>query len=166
MTDPTGAAVSGAHISARNEDTRAARNAVTDASGQFTLRGLPIGSYTMTVAADGFASVQVKPFLLSVGQVVVQRFELRPAGIIERIEVKEHPEAIDVAASTASVAIGYERIEEAPSRSRNYLNFVLVAPAVAPAAGSSSPRSMTGTRTLSETAGSPSVACGLAITAS
>ena len=147
MTDPTGAAVSGAHISARNEDTRAARNAVTDASGQFTLRGLPIGSYTMTVGADGFAGVQVKPFLLSVGQVVVQRFELRPAGIIERVEVKEHPEAIDVAASTASVAIGYERIEEAPSRSRNYLNFVLVAPAVAPAAGSSSPRSMTGTRT-------------------
>ena len=117
VTDPTGAAVPAAKISARNEDTRATRNTATDAAGQFTLRSLPIGSYTMTVQADGFATVQVKPFLLSVGQVVVQRFELRPAGITERIEVKEHPDAIDVAASTASVVIGYERIEEAPSRS-------------------------------------------------
>ncbi len=146
MNDFTGAAVPGAQVSVRNQETKATRNTVTDAGGQFTVRALPIGTYTASVQAEGFATVQVKPFLLSIGQVIVQRFELRPAGITESIEVKEHPEAIDVTASTASVAIGYERIEEAPSRSRNYLNFVLVAPAVAPAAGSSSPRSMTGTR--------------------
>jgi hypothetical protein len=44
------------------------------------------------------------------------------------------------------VALGYERIEEAPARSRNYLNFVLAAPAVAPSAGMSSQRTMTGAR--------------------
>ena len=48
---------------------------------------------------------------------------------------------------TAGVALGSERIEEAPARSRNYLNFVLAAPGVATSAGSASQRTMTGTRT-------------------
>ena len=77
---------------------------------------------------------------------VEQRVNLQPAGVSESIDVSDRPEAIDVAASTASVALGGERIEEAPARSRNYLNFVLAAPGVASSAGASSQRSMTGVR--------------------
>jgi hypothetical protein len=68
------------------------------------------------------------------------------AGVVERIEVTDQSEAIDVTAATAGAALGGERIEEAPARSRNYLNFVLAAPGVAPSAGASSQRSMTGVR--------------------
>lgn len=145
--DASGAPIPAARIVVRNQGTGAERTTGADVNGHFSVSGLPIGTYTLRLEAAGFASATVKPFLLSVGQVVTQRFELQPAGVTERVEVKEEPEGIDVTASTASVALGYERIEEAPARSRNYLNFVLAAPAVAPSAGTSSQRTMTGTRT-------------------
>jgi hypothetical protein len=146
VSDESGAAVPGARVSARNQDTKIERTTQTDGSGNFTLRALPIGTYTLALEAPGFSPVMVAPFLLSIGQIATQRVELRPAGIVERVDVKEEPEAIDTSAATASVALGYERIEEAPARSRNYLNFVLAAPAVAPSTGASSQRTMTGVR--------------------
>jgi hypothetical protein len=78
--------------------------------------------------------------------VVVRRIQLQLAGIVEKLDVTESPDAIEAQSSSASVTLGSERIEEAPARSRNYLNFVLAAPAVAPSAGSPSQRTMTGVR--------------------
>ncbi len=144
--DSSGASIPGVRVTARNEQTQAVRTTETDTSGQFHLANLPIGTYVLSLEAPGFALANVRPFLVSVGQVVNQRVEMQPAGVQERVEVKEQPEAIDTAAATASVALGYERIEEAPARSRNYLNFVLMAPGVAPSTGASSQRSMTGAR--------------------
>ena len=147
VKDRTGAYVPSAQVIARNQATATERRAATNSDGQYTLRGLLPGEYVITVTAPGFATVKTAPFPLSVGQVIRRDVDLAPAGLTESIDVKETPEAIDLTASSASVALGNERIEEAPARSRNYLNFVLAAPAVAPSAGSSSQRTMTGTRT-------------------
>jgi hypothetical protein len=51
--------------------------------------------------------------------VVEQRVTLQPAGDTQRIEVTDKPDAVEPAAATASAALGGERIEEAPARSRN-----------------------------------------------
>ena len=147
VRDSTGASVPACKIAVRHQDTGIERTALTAANGQFLLGGLAPGAYTLHADAPGFVPVRVKPFPLAAGHVITQDFQLEPAGINERVEVKEEPEAIDLTASSASVSLGYERIEEAPARSRNYLNFVLAAPGVAPSAGSSSQRTMTGTRT-------------------
>lgn len=147
VTDSTGATVPACRVAVRQQDTGLERTAITTASGQFLIGNLAPGTYTLNVDATGFMPIRVKPFPLAAGHVIAQDFELKPAGLNERVEVKEEPEAIDLTASSASVSLGYERIEEAPARSRNYLNFVLAAPGVAPSAGSSSQRTMTGTRT-------------------
>lgn len=146
VRDRSGASIPNATLTARNQDTTLERRATTAADGLFTFRALPPGTYLLTIAAPGFAPLKTGPFPLSLGQVIHRDLELAPAGLTESLEVNETPEAIDPAASSASVALGNERIEEAPARSRNYLNFVLAAPAVAPSAGSSSQRTMTGTR--------------------
>lgn len=144
--DATGGVVAGARVAVRNQDTGAQREAATQADGRFSIAGLAPGTYTVDISAPGFAPVNVKPFLLNAGHVMTLPVALALAAAADRIEVREEPEAIDTTASTASVSLGYDRIEEAPARSRNYLNFVLAAPAVAPSAGSSSQRTMTGAR--------------------
>jgi hypothetical protein len=146
VVDHNGAAVTGARLTARHTGTEVTRTAETGVNGQFHLGNLPPGAYTLLVDAPGFAPLSVAPFLVSVGQVVEHRLTLQLAGVIEKLEVTEQPEAIEPTASTASAALGYDRIEEAPARSRNYLNFVLAAPSVAPSAGASSQRTMTGIR--------------------
>ena len=146
VSDASGAAVPGAHITARNVDSGTSRTTDTDAAGQFTIPGVRIGNWTLSVEQAGFSTVQTEPFLVSVGQVVARQVKLTPAGVTEKLEVKAAEDAVETTASTASVALGYERIEEAPARSRNYLNFVLAAPGVSPSAGSASQRTMTGVR--------------------
>ncbi|MEP7366411.1 MAG: TonB-dependent receptor [Acidobacteriota bacterium] len=146
VVDSSGASVPGALVTAVNQQTRTRREAHADTGGQFYLGTLAAGTYTVRAEATGFAPAEVGPFPLSVGQLIQQKLGLQPAGVVETLEVTEQPEAVDVTAATASVALGGDRIEEAPARSRSYLNFVLAAPGVAPSAGASSQRSMTGVR--------------------
>jgi len=145
-TDASGGVVAGARVTVRSQDTGGQREAATQADGRFSIGGLAPGTYTVDISAPGFAPVNVKPFLLNAGHVMTLPVALALAAAADRIEVREELEAIDTTASTASVSLGYDRIEEAPARSRNYLNFVLAAPGVAPSAGTSSQRTMTGAR--------------------
>jgi len=146
VVDASGGAVAGARVRATHAGMGWVRTDETDAAGQFRLAGLPPGEYELRVEMEGFASVLIAPLPLAVGQTVIQRIELKPAPLSERLEVKERPEALEAAATTASVALGLERIEEAPSPNRNYLNFVLVAPGVTSSSGSNAQRSFAGLR--------------------
>jgi len=96
ILDGTGAAIPGARVSATNSGTAARRNTQTDSSGQFTMPGLSIGSWTLTVEASGFASKTTEPMQLTIGQVLIQRMRLDPAGVSETLNVRETPDAIDV----------------------------------------------------------------------
>src|SRR5258708_8303490 len=146
VTDSTGSIIIGVRVSASNADSGAVRAAVTDESGQFRFSGLAVGNYTLRLDKEGFATVMVQAFPVSVGQTIVRQIEMRPAQVTERLEVNEQPEAIDTAATTSSVALGTERIEEAPAQNRNYLNFVLVTPGVAASSGSNTLRAAAGAR--------------------
>src|SRR5229473_2637172 len=146
VTDSTGSIIIGVRVSASNADSGAVRAAVTDESGQFRFSGLAVGNYTLRLDKEGFATVMVQAFPVSVGQTIVRQIEMRPAQVTERLEVNEQPEAIDTAATTSSVALGTERIEEAPAQNRNYLNFVLVTPRVAASSGSNTLRAAAGAR--------------------
>jgi hypothetical protein len=146
IVDTSGSGIPSAKVSVRNSDTSIQRVSQTDEAGNFVIAGVGIGFWRLVAEAPGFSPAQTALFQVSVGQVVVHRLQLQPAGVTEKLEVREHPDAIETQASTASVALGYQRIEEAPARSRNYLNFVLAAPSVAPSAGSASQRTMTGVR--------------------
>jgi hypothetical protein len=54
VSDPTGASVSGAKITAVHSETGLSRNATADAEGRWTIPVLPTGNYKITVEATGF----------------------------------------------------------------------------------------------------------------
>ncbi|MBZ5660928.1 MAG: TonB-dependent receptor [Acidobacteriia bacterium] len=55
VLDPTGGAVQGATVVARNESSAAANRTATDAGGKFSFTNLAIGNYTLEVSTPGFA---------------------------------------------------------------------------------------------------------------
>ena len=68
ISDPSGAVVPNAKITAHNEATNADKDTMSDGSGSFTIASLAPGSYTMRVEAPGFQTtvlngVQVDPNL-------------------------------------------------------------------------------------------------------
>src|SRR5689334_10336970 len=54
VADPSGAAVSGATVSAKQAETGLTRSAVTDRSGAYDVLELPVGHYSLQVEAKGF----------------------------------------------------------------------------------------------------------------
>lgn len=146
IVDSSDAPVPDAEIMARNEDTLASRTNKSDQEGRFYISALPIGTYTLRVTKAGFAGVVVSRFLLSVGEISVHQIQLHVASVQEEISVIEKPQAVDTAAETSSVALGYDRIEEAPASNRNYLNFALLAPSIKSSSGSNAQLSTTAIR--------------------
>ena len=153
VVDSTGAGIAGVRVTLVNKGTGAARTVETGEAGRFVMAGAPIGEYRLRAEAAGFAAVEVDEFLVSVGRTVFQRLELKPAVVVEKLEVIEQAEALQTAATTTNAALGYDRIEESPAQGRNYLNFVFVAPGVAPSSGANTGRSAAATRNAANDSG-------------
>jgi Carboxypeptidase regulatory-like domain/TonB dependent receptor/TonB-dependent Receptor Plug Domain len=135
VMDSSGAVMPGSKISVQNALTSQSRTATTDERGLFRVEQLAVGSYEVRVDLAGFAQYRQTGVVLSLGQTVHLNIVLPLASASETITVKAQPSAIDTSQSSVVSSVDQERIEELPVRSRNYLDFVLLAPGV-----SSSPK--------------------------
>lgn len=59
VTDPNGAVVAGADVTAKNTSTGLVRSTSTDDEGNYTLAELPIGPYEVRVEQPGFVTAVV-----------------------------------------------------------------------------------------------------------
>src|SRR5262249_27850794 len=130
VQDATGAVVIGATVMIRDPDTNLTRTTQTDSFGTFRLSELPIGTYEVRVASDGFAPYTHGGVTLAIGQTARMLIVLRPAGVVEQVSVTAQPPPLDARQTSVATVIDTERIEELPVRSRNYLEFALPPPDV------------------------------------
>src|SRR5436190_1905027 len=70
VTDPSGALIAGAKVTARQTATDAARTAQTSSAGLYSFTALPAGNYDVTVEAAGFKQTKFTAVPVSVGAVV------------------------------------------------------------------------------------------------
>ncbi len=94
VTDPSGAAVAGATVTARNVRTGVQSEATTNGSGVYSIRFLPIGQYEVTVTASGFATQTVPAFSLEIDQTA--KFDVK-------LTVGNTSQTVKVNASTAPI---------------------------------------------------------------
>ena len=66
VTDPSGAAIAGAQVTISSPELGVTRSAASNGSGDFLFAALPIGSYDIAVAAEGFKRYQAKGVKLNV----------------------------------------------------------------------------------------------------
>ncbi|HWF47815.1 MAG TPA: carboxypeptidase-like regulatory domain-containing protein, partial [Bryobacteraceae bacterium] len=64
ITDSSGAAVPGAVITATNNDTKVTATTQSNADGTYVLTGLAAGTYTLTVAKQGFETYNASDLIL------------------------------------------------------------------------------------------------------
>jgi outer membrane receptor protein involved in Fe transport len=82
--------------------------------------------------AAGFASYLNSEVTLALGRTTLLEISLATAGVNAQVTVTDRPPAIDATQTAVTTSIDPERIEELPVNSRNYLEFTLLAPGVAP----------------------------------
>jgi len=143
VRDPSGAPVPGAVIVVQHSETGYSRRTETGEEGRYAIAGLPVGTYLLKAGRAGFDPAELAGVDISVGASHERNLVLTLSGLGTKVEVNEQTEAVEAASASASVALGGERIEETPARSRNYLNFVALAPGLASSPQGGVQRSMT-----------------------
>jgi len=87
VTDPSGAPVRDADVSATDADRGTVWAAKTNDSGAYTLPRLPVGSYGVKVAAAGFSTAQIPAFTLVLNQTARVDVRMKVGQVSETVEV-------------------------------------------------------------------------------
>jgi hypothetical protein len=133
VRDSSGAAIPHSRVTVRNTFTSQSRIVTSDEQGFFRAEQLAVGTYEVRVEQTGFAPYRHAGVEVSLGQTVHLDIVLSLASASEEVTVSAQPSTIDTSQTSVVSSVDQERIEELPVRSRNYLDFVLLAPGVSTA---------------------------------
>jgi Carboxypeptidase regulatory-like domain/TonB dependent receptor len=121
VTDQSGAVVANARVLVRNVATGVQTSGVTNAAGDYNLRFLQIGQYTVTVQAAGFADQTLGPVTLEVDQIVKVNVHLAVNGTTQQVTVNGDLQPIlDTDNSRVATTFAASTIENIPLNGRNF----------------------------------------------
>jgi hypothetical protein len=120
VTDPTGAAVPSATVTADNLDTGIARTTSTNQAGQYELFELPIGHYEVRARKDGFAERIRTGILLVVGQDATADLILQLGEVKQQTTVVENVPVVNVTTQDISGLVGEQEVKALPLNGRSY----------------------------------------------
>ncbi len=120
VSDPAGAAVSGAVVTARSAELGLERTTTTDAAGRFEIRALPIGSYAISIAKQGFRREVRTGIQLSVGQEAALPLQLQLGEVSEQVTVREDTPVVNTSTADITGLVGAEQIKDLPLNGRSF----------------------------------------------
>ncbi len=131
VTDPTGAVIEGAGVTARQVDTNLASHARTDREGRFRLPYLKPGQYEITVRQQGFADV-VRPVTLTVGAAFELPISLSEGLKQTNVVVSGEATVVEAARTQVAGTVSQTELKSMPLNGRNFLDLALLVPGVSP----------------------------------
>jgi hypothetical protein len=135
ITDPSGAAVPAAKVTALNHATGLAQTTITTGAGLYTFVSLAPGSYEITATANGFETIARDHIAVSVDQVSEVNIALRVGSTSEIVTVTGSSDLVDTNNSTVGQLISAETIDRVPLLTRNVYDLVQLSTGVTPANG-------------------------------
>jgi len=129
ITDPNGAAVPGAIVTATSIETGLAKNATTGDDGNYTITFLPPSSYNISVNKTGFSQVTRENIRLEVAQTASIDLALGISGQQVTVEVNSNETPIlQTETSNLETTVEQKLVEDLPSAERNIFSFVNLVP--------------------------------------
>ena len=126
ITDPTGAAVSGARITASDEQTRAAFTTLCDALGEFTLTSLQPGRYTLQIEAPGFKTARQTGLELSSGARIRVNFTLELGEVATAVEVSAAAPLVNAVNAEQRSNLEIRQVRELPTARRDWTALLML----------------------------------------
>ena len=134
VTDPSHAAISGAHVTVTNETTGLTRAVDSDSTGRFTLAGLPgAGSYTVSIAKSGFATAQTTQVQLAPGSSATVALTLNVAGETSIVAVEGTATGLRADQPQLGINLDAEQMQQTPLLTRRITALPLLNAANRPA---------------------------------
>jgi hypothetical protein len=123
VRDASGAVLPGVTVEAASPALiEKVRTAVTDGNGRYRIENLFPGSYTVTFALPGFATVKREGLIVSGSVVITVDSEMKVGGVQETITVTGETPIVDVQSAKREITLDNETIRSLPGpRSYGYL---------------------------------------------
>ena len=130
VTDPQGAAIAKARITATNTATQIAYKTESDAEGNYRVSALPIGAYIVTAEHEGFSKLVTEARTLQINQDMRMDLQLVVGARTETVEVTGVGNNVETVNPTIGESVTSRPIVNMPLNGRNVLDLALLQPGV------------------------------------
>jgi Carboxypeptidase regulatory-like domain len=126
VTDPSGAVLVGAKVTALNEATNVIRTYTTNNSGEYVFVNLDPGVYRVTVEAEGFSKENSADLTLQVEQTLRQDFHMAVGTASTEVTVTSEGQMLQTDNITTGQVIEGKVIENTPLNGRDFTNLLQI----------------------------------------
>jgi hypothetical protein len=128
ITDPSGAPIIGATVTAHDADRGTAWTSVTNESGIYNIIRIPVGSYDLKVEAKGFQTAIHSPFTLVLNQTARIDVDMKMGAVTSTVEVSGEMPLLQTESTEVSSIVDAHTITTLPLAARNYVQLSLLSP--------------------------------------
>ncbi len=131
VTDASGAAVAGASVTVKNQDTGILRSTQTTPDGEYRVPELAIGTYMVTVEMSGFQTAITRDVKVDVASQVRADVTLKTGPVSQRIEVSgESLSQIETTSDTLGATLTANTVKDLPVNGRDYTKLIFLTPGI------------------------------------
>jgi len=130
VTDPTGAVLSGAKLTATNVGTNISYTAETSGDGNYVFLNLPIGTYRVTATSPGFRTFTATGITLVLDQVYQLNIKMEIGQISEQVLVEASNVQVETTNTQLGTVINGDTIVDMPLNGRNWTQLQQLEPGV------------------------------------
>lgn len=128
VSDPAQAVIPGASIDVTNTAKGFSRRSATNQEGSYTIGGLPIGVYDLTITKEGFQQQRFPAVQLVVGQIRSVNAQLQVTTGSQQISVADVPEPLAQSNADVGGVIVNRQVANLPINGRNWTALLALVP--------------------------------------
>lgn len=130
VTDPSGAVVPNARLQLVDEQKGFAFTGVSDSNGGYVIRGVPPGTYKLSVEAQGFRSETQSGIKLDVSQNITVNFALQVGAVTQTLQISEAAPLLSTQDAVTGQTVDRKFINDLPLISRSVTDLAFLTPGV------------------------------------
>jgi hypothetical protein len=134
VTDPSGAAIPGADVTVKNEQTNLTRSVKSNANGEFVVPELDPGNYDVAVKQANFKEFVSQGVQLFVSSTAVVNASLQLGSMTEMVEVQANAVQVETSSGAVGNVVEGNEVRELPLNGRSFVQLTQLMPGVSPQA--------------------------------
>jgi len=132
VSDPSGAVVRDATVTAEQVETGLTRTALTDRTGNYLLLELPVGHYRLEVAAKNFQKYVQEGISLNVNETASVPVHLMVGAETQQVQVQADAQLVQSTVTSLGKTVQERELLDLPLDGRNFTQLGLLQPGVVP----------------------------------
>jgi Carboxypeptidase regulatory-like domain/TonB dependent receptor len=134
VTDPSGAVVPNATVTATNTDTGVKSVVQTDGKGFYSFPDLPVGNYDVEISVAGFKSFRQTRIHIDANSAIRLDAKLEIGVVSEKVTVASDAVHVETQNTQMGEVINSQKITSVPLNGRDFTNLLALQPGVVPSA--------------------------------